>query len=123
METSLFVPNSIIFIFDLANEDIMIPEYNDGILISSTKSCLSVGTQAEVDGEVTIKLINRSENSDKDLCEVVFSGVIETPSQKISVVTSELEKIFEMDVQAKQTEIIIAVDDLQFPSIVLITTS
>lgn len=120
MEAKLFISNAIVFVFDLANKRVQVPEYIDGVLTASNKSCVSVGTQSEVDGEVTVKLSGNLLDSEKDLYEVVFRGAIETPNKKIAVVTSELDKILEMDVQSKETEVVISVDDLKHPSVVLV---
>lgn len=120
MEATLFIPNAIVFVFDLANKNVQVPEYIDGVLTASNKSCVSVGTQSEVDGEVTVKLSGRLSDSERDLYEVAFHGAIETPSKKIAVVTSGLDKILEMDVQSEKTEVVISVDDLSHPGVVLV---
>lgn len=123
MDATLLIPNAIVFVFDLENKSVQVPAYTDGVLTAWNNSCVSVGTQSEVDGEVTVKLSGKLSGSERDLYEVAFSGVIETPSKKIAVVTSELEKILEMDVRTEKTEVIISVDDLSFPSVVLVEVS
>lgn len=120
MEASLSVTRAIVFALDLANKNARVPEYIDGELIASNESCVSVGTQAEVDGAVTIKLSERLSDSEKRSYKIVFNGAIETPSKKLAIVTSEIEKILEMDVKNTKARVVISVDDLKFPSVVLV---
>ena len=120
MEAALFFPNAIFFVFDLANKKVQVPEYINGVLTAANESCVSIGTQAEVDGEVTVKLSDKFSESEKDSCEVVFNGFIVTPGKKIAIVTSELDKVLEMDVRDRKTHVKIWVDDLNYPSVVLV---
>lgn len=68
----------------------------------------------------TVKLSNKLSAIDKDSCEKVFEGIIETPGKKVSVVTSELDKVLEIDVQDQKTQVFVWVDDLNSPSIVAV---
>lgn len=120
MDISLFVPNAIIFLYDLANKNVQVPEYVDTTLTAANEGCISVGTQAEVDGEVTIRLSSQIDKSDKGSCKKIFNGSIDTPGQKLAISTSEDEGILEIDVNNKKTQVSIWADDLDYPSIILI---
>ena len=66
MEVKLLVPNAIVFLYVIDSEDIQIPEYLDDTLIAANEQCVSIGTQAEVDGEVTIKIWHEIDNAEKN---------------------------------------------------------
>ena len=120
MEITLLVPNAIIFLYDLANKSVQVPEYIDNVLTSTNESCISVGTQSDMDGKVTIRLSNQIDESDKISCKKIFEGSIGTPGQKLAVSTSEEEGILEIGVKNKKTPISIWADDLNHPSIILV---
>lgn len=48
--------NAILFLFDPTDKNVVVPAYVDGELIASTKTCISVGTQAPVDGDAEVSL-------------------------------------------------------------------
>jgi hypothetical protein len=120
VEITLSVPNAIIFLYDLASKNIQVPEYIDNVLVAANEACISVDTQADVDGEVTIKLSNNIDKSDKELCEKVFEGVIDTPGKKLAVSTSEDDRVLEVDVKTNKSQVSVWVDNLDFPGIVLV---
>ncbi|MEJ2682413.1 MAG: hypothetical protein P8144_13345 [Gammaproteobacteria bacterium] len=119
-EVTLLVPNAIIFLYDLTSENIQVPEYIDNVLVAANESCISVGTQADVDGEVTLRLSNRIDDSDKEPCEKVFDGFVNTPGKKLVISTSEDDAILQVDVKGEKTQVFVWVDDTDFPSLVLV---
>lgn len=120
MEVTLSVPNAIIFLYDLASKNIQVPEYIDNVLVAANEKCISIGTQAYVDGDVTIRLLNQIDDSDKQSCEQVFDGYISTPGKKLAVSTSEGNAILQLEVKGEKTQVSAWVDDSDFPSLVLI---
>ena len=120
MEVTLSVPNAIIFLYDLASKDIQIPEYIDNALTAANEKCISIGTQADVDGDVTIKLSSQIDDSDKEHCEQVFDGFVRTPGKKLAVSTSEDDAVLQVDVKEEKIQVFVWVDDSDFPSLVLI---
>ena len=120
IETNLLNPHPIIFLYDLSNEDFRVPEYIENSLTAANETCISVGTQADVDGEVTLRLSNQIAQVDKDSCKKIFYGFICTPGKKLALSTSEDEGILEINVQDQKTLVTIWVDDLIHPSIVLV---
>ena len=120
MEVTLSVPNAIIFLYDSANKNIQVPEYIDNVLVAANEMCISIGTQACVDGDVTIRLFNQIYDSDKQSCEQVFDGYISTPGKKLVVSTSEENAILQIDVEGENTQVSVWVNDSDFPSLLLI---
>lgn len=120
MEVTLSVPNAIIFLYDMASKNVQIPEYIDNVLVAANAKCVSIGTQAYADGDVTIRLSNQIADLDKQSCEHVFDGYISTPGKKLAVSTSEDGVILQIDVKGDKTQVFAWVDDSDFPSLVLI---
>jgi hypothetical protein len=117
---SLCPPNAILFLFDPTNRDAEVPQYVDGQLTAATASCISVGTQAEVDGETTVCI----DPSGKD-CEhlsAAFVGTIETPNRKFAIVTATFQRLLEVNVLNEICNVEIWVDDLRSPSEILVVT-
>jgi hypothetical protein len=120
MEATLSIPNAIIFLYDLTSKDIQIPEYIDNVLVAANQKCISIGTQADVDGDVTIRLSSQINDADKKSCEQVFGGLISTPGKKLAVSISEDDAILQVNVKGGKTQVFVWVDDSDFPSLVLI---
>ena len=120
MEITLFIPHAIIFLYDLANKNVQIPKYVDDVLVSSNEGCVSVGTQADVDGEVTLKLVDRLPENHKNTYKKVFDGCINTPGKRLAISTSEEEGILEIEVQDRKAQVSIWVDDVSYPGVVLV---
>jgi len=118
MEINFYPPNGILFIEDPTNENVQIPEYIDGDIISHNKSCVSVCTQAYVDGEVLVKLLSEADSANLQTAYKVFRGIISTPGKIISIITSENEEIIRMNVGTENTIISIFVDDADNPGII-----
>ncbi len=112
-KTVLSPANAILFIFDPTNKDVVIPAYVDDELTAATDTCVSVGTQADVDGETEVSL-DIWGVVPLDL-ERVFSGVIATPGGKVAVVTSQFQQVLELNVPIGIVEIIIWSDDTLNP--------
>lgn len=117
-EVTVAVPNAILFVVDPKNRDAEVPVYDIGKLVCATRSCVSVATISDVDGDVAVTL---SPRSDSDLASdrlVVFSGTVQTPNRRIAVVTSQLQVLLETDVSGSECPISIAVDDSGAASVV-----
>ena len=80
-------PNSLILVMDHSTG--LVPdEMGDG-LIASTASCIAVGTLSEFDGDTTVILTDALSASAS--MELVFSGMIETPSGTLSICNTRNE--------------------------------
>lgn len=115
MKKRLVVPNSILFLFDNRHPSVIIPDYVDDNIIAFNSTCVSLGTQAEVDGEVSIELIPDRYFANISQLKQVFSGIIETPGFGVCISSSEDECILNTKVNKGNTEVSIWVDDLSFP--------
>lgn len=106
-------PNAILFVFDPRNRNVVVPQYIDGELTASSNTCVSVGTQADVDGatEVSLSLCGVASTG----LQEVFRGVIGVPSGKLAVVTSQFQPVLELEVPAGTVEITIWADELISP--------
>lgn len=111
-------PNGILFVFDPTNKNVLVPEYIDGELTASTETCVSVGTQAPVDGETEVSL------SASDVPPVgmqqAFLGSIVSPGGKIAIVTAEFHRVLELDVPKGNVGMSIWVNDHRNPSQIVV---
>lgn len=113
---TLAPPNAILFLFDRGNSAVSIPEYIDGQLVASNASCVSVGTQAAVDGEVTIILESKTSSAATAGLNKVFSGALQVPSKRLAVVTAEARTVLECEVASGMPEIEVWADDIRNPA-------
>ncbi|WP_039913064.1 hypothetical protein [Cellvibrio mixtus] len=113
------VPNAILFIVDLKNNETVIPVYIPDQVASATDTCVSVATQAPEDGETEVSLVVNFENSLN--YHHVFEGSISIYGGKIAVVTAELETLLELDVPNGKAAFSIFVNDVHHPSVVIVS--
>jgi len=113
LKAVLCPPNAILFVFDPTNKDVVIPAYVDGELTASSSTCVSVGTQADVDGDTDISL--DVEGADPAGMQQAFFGVIGAPGGKVAVVTSQFQRVLEIEVPAGSVEVSIWSDELRNP--------
>lgn len=100
MKKTSFAPiNSIVFISD--NLKSKPPEHVVGSLISYNESCVSVGTYPEQDGETEFSLGKADEFG--DALQLVFDGIIETPSRRLMIWTVWDEILLEAAVPDVET--------------------
>ncbi len=107
-------PNAILFVLDPTNSGVVVPRYVDGELTAATETCISVGTQADVDGDTEVSL-DISSDTLTDLHRVV-SGTIITPGHKVAVVTSHFQRVLELDTSTDSVHVLVSVDDLRNPA-------
>lgn len=106
--------NAILFVLDPTNKDTVVPPYVDGELTAATGTCISIGTQAPVDGETEVSLeLDGATPSD---LHRAFLGSLVTPGGKLAVVTSEFERVLELDVPKGKANVCVWVDDLRNPA-------
>jgi hypothetical protein len=120
---TLAPPNAILFLFDRGNNAVAIPEYVDGQLVVSNASCVSVGTQAAVDGEVTISLESKTPSAPATGLQKVFSGILHAPSRKLAVVTAEDRTVLECVVSSGTPEVEVWTDDVRSPARIAVIAS
>ncbi len=86
-------------------------------MVTSTPSCIGVGTLAEMDGETTVKL---GESLALPGDELVFDGVLETPGLRIAVIDSGATTLLSMSVRTARTQVRVWVNDPDEPDVILI---
>lgn len=109
-------PNAILFVFDRGDKSVRIPDYIDGQLVASNDSCVSIGTQAAVDGDVTVTLEAASSPSLLSGLQNVFAGVVHAPSHKLAIVSADGQTVLESDVASDRPRLEIWADDLRNPA-------
>jgi hypothetical protein len=112
------VHHGVIFILDPRNRDVLIPEIVGDELVIATDSCISVLTQASVDGEVEVSLAF-SEAAPPGLVHVA-RGNIRVPHGTLTVDTADEGVLFERDVPKGRVTVSIWVDDMRHPERVFI---
>jgi hypothetical protein len=116
MKSITFSPaHPIVFICDYDNLDAEIPIHDEASLVCATNTCISVGTQPNVDGDVTITLATREPQSEEEPYTEVFSGVVEVPNGELAIVTSEDEKLLAIDVASTSAAVRVWVDNQVTP--------
>ena len=123
MKQTLFVPNGVVFLEDLSHPDPDIPIHDEMWVVLATRSCISVPVLIDVDGECTLELSNSILNTDKKKHIEVFSGTLETPGEKLAVSTSVDDRILEIDVKNKNTQVSVWVDTKEHSKFVFIEAS
>ena len=124
MIEALIAPvNPIVFVLDPSNDSIDVPEYVSGVVAASTGSCISIGIQADVDGETNIKLATEIPEDDRSRMHKGFEGQIATPGKQVAVVTAEFEGVVEQPVTADHSTVEVWVDDPDYPGEVLVLTA
>ncbi len=106
----------IVFVFDFQNERMEVPVYDPESVVAANESCISVRTIADVDGEVTVTLASSAPRDTMDVGLEVFHGTIDVPSRKVSIVTSQNQKLIEMDVKDTKASVRVLVNEKQNPS-------
>jgi hypothetical protein len=109
--------NSIILVMDRSVCEI--PQWVPGRLVAATRTCVAVGTLADVDGDTSISLQDERPplgcgSSPK------FDGVIFTPSKRISVCTVLDEVLLEMPVADSDTHLQVWANDPSEPDVIVI---
>ena len=118
-ELTLAPPNAILFICDSSAKDIQVPTYQAEQLASATKTCVSVGTRADVDGDTTIYLVsNFSEIADPPKYQV-FEGIITVPSKVVIIMTAYADTLLQKSTRNETVTVRVWVDDLDGPSRIL----
>lgn len=94
-------PNSLIFLCDEGGG--VVPEFVANKLVLATSSAVSVGCLAEMDGETEITLGPTGDVDTRGL--KVFDDVLETPTRRIVVETSEGEILLREDVSSDRVHV------------------
>ncbi len=115
-QSTLFVPNAILFVVDPKNRNAHVPTYESGLVYAATESCISIATRADVDGTVTVTLEQSKKDAPHNGQRNSYAGMISTLGKRLAIVTSALDIVLECNVGTTSTEVIITVDDDTNPS-------
>jgi len=121
-KATLSLSHPILFVMDFGNSEVVVPEYSAESTVSATSSCISIRGIADVDGDLTVRLIREQDMLTVTGLLNVFEGPLATPGKKAAIVTSSNEKVMEIDVAGDVTSIRVSVDDTEFPSEILVET-
>lgn len=113
---TLAPPNSLILIMDQAFGNL--PDAMDGQLISSTDSCVAVGTLAESDGTTNIILIENYQAEPDE--KMVFDGTLITPNKELSISDVDNKQLLTIRLTAATVRVQIYVNDPIEPSKIVI---
>jgi len=114
MEKVLSPINSVILLLDPVTG--MIPDSMGGGLVSSTPSCVAIGTLSAADGTTAIVLSDEEEPVGCDpTMQLVFEGELETPTLKLAVCTVDLQEVLALRVDRTQTVVQVWVNDPSEP--------
>lgn len=112
MSTISFSPsNSIVFVEDAQGG--VPPEHTDDALVHSTPTCVSVGCYPDVDGETELTL-EMLEEAPAGL-QLVYDGLIKTPSRLVVMTTVLDERLLETKVPKPTTRLRVWVDHAVWP--------
>ncbi|MEI2453119.1 hypothetical protein [Lysobacter firmicutimachus] len=109
-------PNSLILVMDHSFGEV--PAEMGGQLVSSTDSCVAVGTLSEIDGETTITLT--SDLQIEPGLEEAFNGIVQTPSGELSICNSRNEALISLRELSLETRIRILVNDSYEPDQIVV---
>jgi hypothetical protein len=105
-------PNSSILVMDRTGGEI--PRWMNGAIVSSTSSCVAVGTLSQSDGGTTLTLTNERPAIATGLFPVL-DGDMDTPSRILSVVTCNNVELLSLDVNSQSTRVEVWVNDDKEP--------
>lgn len=107
-------PNSLLLVMDEIAE---IPESMGNGLVVATASCIAVGTRSDADGTTEVVLSNEPKCRESEgRLQLVFRGVLATPSRSVSLYTVLLQKFLTLPVPFERTAIEIWADHGTEPS-------
>jgi hypothetical protein len=109
--TRIAPPNSLILVMDQSVGVIPGLEGSDASRPAATRSCIAVCTLAAVDGETSILLSDEAADLLGHPGSPIFDGVIDTPAHRISVVSTQLELLAEVEVAWLRTRVRIWTND------------
>lgn len=96
----------------------ILAEFVEGKLVLSTDTAVSVACRANVEGETTISLGSATEVS--PLEELVFDGILKTPTKWLVVSTVEDDEVLGADSTSLETRVRIWTNSLSFPDEIVI---
>ncbi|WP_454725511.1 MULTISPECIES: hypothetical protein [Cupriavidus] len=110
-----YFSHPVIFVFDMRNDEIIVPEIGDEFQVSSNSTCIAIRVMSDADGDVEISLELQQPSLIKRERIEVFSGKIDSPSGSISISSAEMDEVLRLEVGKKTTNIHAYVDEVAHP--------
>ena len=117
-EIKIAPPNSLVLLMDYENGEI--PESFNGDLISSTSSCVAIGTLPEIDGLTYIKLSDDIPCLESKKMTLIFDDTIHMSGTELSLCTSENQVLISLKVRSGKNKVEIYVNDSLVPDKIFI---
>ena len=117
-EITIAPPNSLVLLMDYENGEI--PEGFNGGLISSTSSCVAIGTLPEIDGLTYLKLSDDTPCLESKKMTLIFDGTIYLGGTEISLCTSENQVLISLKVRSGKNRVEIYANDKLVPDRIFI---
>ena len=112
MSVSISPPNALLLVMDPTTG--VVPESMDGKLVSSTASCIAVGTRPPSDGETKVSF--RSYESPQPGLVKTYEGTIDIAGPTIAICTVYGDTILTKTVDCRKSKVTIWVDDTVEPT-------
>lgn len=112
------VPNALIYVLD--NEHGEIPESLDTGLLTTTPSCVVIGTIPDCDGSVDIVLTDEPYSNNDRALHLAWSGRINTLDKEISVSSVYVDQLMSIKVNNSNLLVQIWVNHHEFPDRLII---
>ena len=110
----LAVPHGIVFVIDPTNLEAIVPDHEPGALVASNHTCISVGTQADIDGDTEIVL--GAAPLPTDGLTKRSTSTIHAPVGILALVTSHFQRVLEMAVPPREAVVEVWTDDPVSPA-------
>lgn len=120
MKKTFLVPHGVVFFCDESHPDAEVPFHDDGGPVAANRSCVSVITMHEVDGETSIEFASEIDVGEDKGLQLVFEGQLETPGRLVSMSTSQEDRVMEVPVSGATATLTVWLSDLRWPERVLV---
>lgn len=116
IEALISPDNPIVFILDPKSESIDVPGYINGQLVAVSRSCVSVGTRPNFEGETKIQLVRSAQHIELDGMVKVFVGGIKAATNTLGIVSSDFELLASVTTVSESPAFEVWVDDETAPA-------
>ncbi|WP_174912562.1 hypothetical protein [Burkholderia diffusa] len=124
MSTEKFAfSHPVLFVFDMGNAEVVVPEIGGDFQASSTSSCIAIRVMSDTDGEVQLELASHIHQTVKQGAIEVYFGNLESPSGVVSISSAEMDEIIHLELGKRVCSVRVFVDELAHPGKVWVEAS
>ncbi|MCC4104754.1 hypothetical protein [Serratia ureilytica] len=105
----------VLFVFDMGNAEVVVPEIDDDFQVSGTSSCIAIRVMPDTDGEVALKLESQLSQSVKQGAIEVYFGQLDSPSGAVSISSAEMDEVLRLEFGKQVSSVRVFVDELVHP--------